>query len=298
MSPLTRARAAAEAPTLLDTLARAPAAAALVVRALERAKDRKALRLAHSQLRDAVGEATTKLEAHFDVDAAPARPPTPLRWPRLEVLASFASPNLATLEALGSGTWACLRSLRFKNRNHAGAAFEAPSARALAAALRRMPALRKLSLRHMTLSDASAAELLRASSAEAAPQPRSLVIQYANLSPAAARLLAATGWRLEELDLFYNPKLGAAGLAALLAAPTFALRRADLRPPPPRPGLLRPRRGRPPHRGKRPLAACGAWTLRQRLQRRCGRPRARGALAARGPAQVERELLQAERGRL
>jgi hypothetical protein len=47
--------------TLLGALARAPAAAALVVAALDRLEDRRALRLAHPQLRDAVGEAATKL---------------------------------------------------------------------------------------------------------------------------------------------------------------------------------------------------------------------------------------------
>ena len=41
-------------------------------------------------------------------------------------------------------------------------------------------------------------------------------------------MLAATGWQLEELDLSSNHNLGAAGLAALLAAPTFALRRLKL----------------------------------------------------------------------
>ncbi len=40
-------------------------------------------------------------------------------------------------------------------------------------------------------------------------------------------MIAATGWRLEELRL-YNNRLGAAGLAPLLAAPTFALRRLGL----------------------------------------------------------------------
>jgi hypothetical protein len=55
--------------TLLEALALAPAAAALIVGALKRAEDlglaedRKALRLAHSQLRDAVDEATNWLEA-------------------------------------------------------------------------------------------------------------------------------------------------------------------------------------------------------------------------------------------
>jgi hypothetical protein len=50
----------------------------------------------------------------------------------------------------------------------------------------------------------------------------------AELTPAAARLLAAPDWRLEELDLARSAALGAAGLAALLAAPSFALRRLAL----------------------------------------------------------------------
>jgi hypothetical protein len=57
MPPLTRACAAAEEPALLDTLARPPATAALVVAALDRMADRMAL-----------------------------RPPTARRWPRLETL--------------------------------------------------------------------------------------------------------------------------------------------------------------------------------------------------------------------
>ena len=44
----------------------------------------------------------------------------------------------------------------------------------------------------------------------------------------AATALAATGWPLEMLNLSRNPSLGAAGVAALLAAPTFALRFLDL----------------------------------------------------------------------
>jgi hypothetical protein len=70
----------AEAPALLDTLARVPAAAALVLAELDY-EDRQSLRLAHPQLRDAVGEAMTTLEADFWV--VDARPPTASRWPRL-----------------------------------------------------------------------------------------------------------------------------------------------------------------------------------------------------------------------
>ena len=75
----SNAPAAAEAPTLLDTLARAPAAAALVVGALEEVDDREALRLACTQMRDAVGEAETKLgiirHSAAPADAAPLAAP-------------------------------------------------------------------------------------------------------------------------------------------------------------------------------------------------------------------------------
>ena len=254
MPPATRARKASKAPptpepapapgapTLLDALAHAPAAAELVVAALKRAKDRKALRLAHPQLRDAVGEATTKLVAN---ERAPWRLLTPARWPRLEEL-TLTDPGLALVEALGAATWGGVCTLRLKFPcvdpryawGHDGrTVLGAPCARAVAAALRRMPALRELELREVRLPDASAEELFRF---EAAPQLRSLTIERADLSPAAARMLAATGWRLEELDLSSNRTLGAAsdgwvsrtlgaaGVAALLAAPTFALRFLDL----------------------------------------------------------------------
>jgi hypothetical protein len=257
MPPATRARKASKAspmpapapapspgaPTLLDALAHAPAAAELVVAALKRAKDRKDLRLAHTQLRDAVGEATTKLVAN---QRAPWRLLTPARWPRLEEL-TLSDPGLALVEALGAETWGGVCMLRLKYScadpryaywGHDGrTVLGAPCARALTAALQRMPALRELELREVRLPDASAEELFRV---EAAPQLRSLTIEHADLSPAAARMLAATGWRLEELDLSSNGTLGAAsdgwvsrtlgavGVAALLAAPTFALRFLDL----------------------------------------------------------------------
>jgi hypothetical protein len=83
------APAAAKALALLDALARAPAAAAaaaaLVVTALERAEDLRALRLVHPQLRDAVGEATTELDTRPSSGVFP-RTPTSQRWPRLEEL--------------------------------------------------------------------------------------------------------------------------------------------------------------------------------------------------------------------
>jgi hypothetical protein len=210
--PLTRAAAAAEAPpSLLDALARAPVAAALVVAALDQLEDRKALRFVHTQLRDAVGEATTKPRRWTAVTTPPRR------WPRLEEL-NLTNPDSAALEALGAGAQASLRSLRLERPMHGGAELDLPSARVLAAALRRMPALRALELRHLRLSDAAVSELSRASSARDAPQLCALTLRGTGLAPAAARLLAATGWPLEALGLYGNPKLCAAGLAALLAA--------------------------------------------------------------------------------
>jgi hypothetical protein len=92
MPPLARACAATEAPpTLVDALALAPAAARVL--AALGPEDRKNLRLAHTSLRDAVGEATTKLEARFDIAGA-VRPPAPARWPRLEELTMRGSQGL------------------------------------------------------------------------------------------------------------------------------------------------------------------------------------------------------------
>ena len=229
------AHTAAEALSLLDALARAPAAAALVIAALERA-DRKALRLAHPQLRNAVGEATTKLKVLSPVparpptvySAVPARPPTPRRWPRLEELTFSRGPDAAAFEALRSGTWRSLHTLRLGDFGGHSPALGAPAARALAAAAPRMPALRALVLYRMKICDAAAAELFRAASAVAPLQLRALTLVAAELPLAAARALAATGWRLEELDLFEST-VGAASLAALVAAPTFAIRRLGLR---------------------------------------------------------------------
>jgi hypothetical protein len=235
---MQRAMAEPVAPTLLDALARAPAAAALVVAALHDLdyrvnvfgykdnRDVKALRFAHPQLRDAVGEATTKLNVNCEVTA---RPLTPRRWPRLEEL-TLMRPNLAALEALGAETWSGLRALNL-NRFSWITALDSPAAHALAAALRRMPALRALELWVMELPDEVAQELFRASSAEATPQLRALHIWKpltTSLKPAATRMLAASGWPLEALDLRDNEDLGAASAAALLAAPSFALRRLNL----------------------------------------------------------------------
>ena len=225
---LVGGRAPAEEPdegalTLLDALARAPAAA-LVVAALG-LEDRKALRLVHTQLRDVVGEATTKLRAIIAVTAAApvaVRPPTARRWPRLKGL-TISGPDSAALEALGAETWSGLRMLYLDHTP--GSVLDARGARALAAALRRMPALRALYLLKAKIPDASAGELFRA---DVAPRLRELTIVDAGLTPAAVRLLAATGWRLEELGLHSCSNLAGAGVAALVAAPTFALRRLAL----------------------------------------------------------------------
>ncbi len=164
--PCRRSRAAAEAPTLLDALARVPAAAALVVAALDELEDRKAQRLVNSHLRDAIDEATTKLAADCE-DPGPVRLPTPRRLPRIEEL-TVTRPDSAVLKALGAETCGRLRTL------HLGdpwwpVALDVLAARALAVALRRMPALRALELRDAQLPDEAAQELFRASRAGAAP---------------------------------------------------------------------------------------------------------------------------------
>ncbi len=170
-----------------------------------------------TQLRDAVGEATTALAVDYEGVAAGSRPPTSQRWPRLAVLRVFlpelAGLELATVEALGAETWGCLRSLDLCRRTKT--VVDVLSVRATAA-LRRMPTLRTLHIFNAALSDAAASELFRASSAETVPQLRALSVMNAGLTPAATRMLAVTGWRLEELDLRWNQTpLDAAGLAAL-----------------------------------------------------------------------------------
>jgi hypothetical protein len=166
----------------------------------------------------AVGEATTELAGHFD---PAARPPTPRRWPRLEALV-LHRPGAAALEALAREDWGGLQSLSLADKQ-GESALDAASARALAAALPRMPTLRALELCGVELPDASAAELFRASSGAAAPQLHALAVRGAGLTPAAVHMLAATGWRLKELNLGGNGGL-ADGCAALCAAPTFAIR--------------------------------------------------------------------------
>ncbi len=74
----------------------------------------------------------------------------------------------------------------------------------------------------MELPDASAAELFGTEGA--APGLRKLTIFNSQLTTKATHAVAAAGWRLEELGVLVNDDLGAAGVAALAASPTFALR--------------------------------------------------------------------------
>ena len=140
-------------------------------------------------------------------------------------------PDLADVEALECEAWGRLRALSFGGGQFRAArsTFDTYSARALTGPLRRMRALRELKLHDSVHFDAATALLFIASIAKAAPHLRALTLTSANLTPEAARALAETGWRLDELDLSSNPKLGPAGFAALLAAPTYAIRRLALR---------------------------------------------------------------------
>ena len=224
-----------EALTLLEVLARAPAApaaAALIVRALP-LEDCKALRLAHPLLRDAVDASFTKLEVIYygkwDGGPPTPRPPTARRWPRLEAL-RMKVPDLAAMEALGSETWTGLRSLSLDFHDFdRSMSPRVLKARALTTALRQMPALRSLALHHEYIFEEAASELFRNSIAEATPQLNSLTFMCCEIAPAVASMLATAGWRLEELRIHYNNVLGDVGVAALAASPSFALRRLGLR---------------------------------------------------------------------
>jgi hypothetical protein len=263
--------AAAEAPTLLDTLARAPAAAELVVRALGRLEDRRSLRLAHSQLLDAVAEATTKIEVPARGPGDDPRPPAPRRWPRLEEL-TFVRPDSAAVEALGSGdsewgslcvlslgVWYCVPSSPLDTR----------SARSLSAALRRMPALRAFNL-YGTIR--FSAHIFLTSSAEATPRLRALTLSGAGLTPAAARTLAdglaARGARPVVESLPGRRRRRGARRCAHLCDPSVSA------------SLLPPDHSRLANFSERDLAARGAERLGERRQRRRCRARAHGAVAA------------------
>jgi hypothetical protein len=177
----------------------------------------------HSEIRDAASEATKKLTTVPEVPRNVARPPTARRWPRLEDLRIY-EPDSAAIEALGAETWGVLYifwlSYSYEPQKPA---LDATSVRAVAAVLRRMPALRTLKFSNAAISYAAAGELFGA-----APRVDELLIVNAQLTLAAMRVLAATKWRLEALNMGYN-RMGGARLTTLLAAPTFAIRRLSLR---------------------------------------------------------------------
>ena len=242
-------------PTLLDVAARVPAAAALIAGAL-RGEDRKALRLAHSLLRGAVAEVVVKLVATFDDapgGALPARPPTARRWHALQDL-TLTGPAMMMdcLCALGAEPWPRLMKLCIGTAHVTeGHELGAPAARALAAAALRMPALMILELR-VPISAAVLEAALRgewralhtlrvyefggpAGAGAAAPSVlapgarhriRGVTLRAGpewewETEDAMARWLAARGWPLEALSIDFSD---AESLAALVAAPTLALR--------------------------------------------------------------------------
>jgi hypothetical protein len=173
-----------------------------------------------------VDEIATKLEVW--VRAAAARAPTARRWPRLEELAVVGAPALELADALACVPWSHLRRLVFDSGGDSWVflcAFAAPAAHALAAALRRMPRLGELQLKEVRFSVGALAALFVGWTPDATPQLRSLTLRNVGLTPAAAGALAASGWRLEELDVSHNASLGDAGVAALVGAPPSALRR-------------------------------------------------------------------------
>jgi hypothetical protein len=147
-------------PTLLDVAAHAPGAAALIAGALGE-EDRKALRLAHPALRDAVA---VELVARSDMEGvlrrygrrlAPgsicprARPPTARRWPALELLGPAR--GFERLRALRDEPWPRLEelslgSLRLAGRPQADVRmFALTAARFLALAAPRLPSVTFLS---------------------------------------------------------------------------------------------------------------------------------------------------------
>jgi hypothetical protein len=293
------AHEAAEAPTLPDALVHAPAAAAPVV-AAPRKLDRKMLRLAHTQLRDAVGEATTKLEArpceHHRAPAAPpcgvcarspytigARPPTPRRWPRLEKLA-LMRPGVTALEALGPGTWGGLRTLALEFYS-TDFGLSVSAARALAATLRRMPALRALELRYMGC-------WTRPRSCFVAPRPRQGCAPFLPNKSSSRRRRRGCSQR----------RAGGSRSCAWTKCRSgrrrgrCACRSTVLCPPAPQPGRLPPGRGRPSHSGQRALAARGARPDAESQRGRRLRRRARRRADLYPPPPRPR-ILQPGRGR-
>jgi hypothetical protein len=183
---------------------------------------------------------------------------------------------LSATKALGADPWSGLLKLSLVFLTDV----DAPTARAPAAATRRMPALRALVLRFELggcVLEEAVAELFPASSAAALSQLRSLTIIGADLAPAAASVLAATGWRLEALNLWLKPpcRLSAAGLAALVVQlPEQCVGALAARgPAPPGRGLLRLRPGRLQGAGR------GLVARADLSQRRAGREFRRPARA-------------------
>ena len=149
--------------TLLEIVARVPAAAALILArggALS-LEDRKALRLAHSELREVVNSVATVLKTRQEEGAPAAPPPTALRWPallRLEL--ELPAPELAAaLRALGAATWPFLHTLFAYQTDTAPANMGVAAVRALAAAAPRMPALTCLHLGHFFFGEAEVREM-------------------------------------------------------------------------------------------------------------------------------------------
>jgi hypothetical protein len=252
--PRAAARPAPRALSLLDAVALA-LAADLIVGALG-PEERASLRLAHPALRDAVDARVPKVTMpDFWENDVVARPPSARRWPAARALAWAGPCTAPRLAVLGAERWAALEELSLCYYS-----LDEPAARALAAAARAMPRLRRLRLRDAQLKGrekpgpmaralfsgdgwagleelsltnsvqwrtAAVSELLRAAGRRA-PRNRVLDLDYVYATEATMRTLASTGWALEELRVDGSDGLRGACVARLAAAPTFALRRLTL----------------------------------------------------------------------
>ena len=250
--------------TLLEVLVRVPAAAEVILArggALS-LEDRKALRLVHPELREAVSAEIRELKAKQE-DGAPAPPPPTARlWPALrELTLVVAPPGLeAALRALGAATWSSLGELTLKQTDgYFVAAFDVgvPAARALAAAALSMPALATLHLGDPFLGEGAIKEVFARAGLwprlayldvgqycdvvgmsdydgprhslqwEAAPGPGRRRRGAAKASSAESlRLLAATRLRVDELWISAAGEDGELG--GFAAAPAFTLRTLKL----------------------------------------------------------------------